>query len=245
MTQSPSTFDSPRYSSRANANALLLAACLSLLPVCVSAGELTVYRCVGANNHISLQDHPCPKDTHQDVRQMLRPQDPPMRRAPAATANAIAQSPVITREIRIVHVREPRPLYECRTFDGKAYLSRTGIPERRLVPLWVLDYGTTFGNTFVGTSGGYREGYRDRGASLERGQLGGRQQAVGNLAAFAPGVWVEDDCQQLPQDEVCQRVRDRQDRLGTLIFNAQPSDRAIYERERRSLVEQQRTDCGG
>ncbi len=176
---------------------------------------------------------------------MQRPQDPPQRAAPlASVANVNPQTPTTT-EVRIVHVRDPRPLYECRTFDGKAYLSRTGIPERRLVPLWALDYGTTFGNTFVGTSGGYREGYRDHGGSRDHGGHGSRQQPVGNLAAFAPGTWVQDDCQQLPQDEVCQRVRDRQDQLGTLIFNAQPSDRAVYERERRSLVEQQRTDCGG
>jgi hypothetical protein len=38
-------------------------------------------------------------------------------------------------------------------------------------------------------------------------------------------------------------MRSRNDALGTLIFNGQPSDRERYEHERKVLLEQMRDDC--
>lgn len=190
----------------------------------VRADDVTIYRCVGAGNRISLQDHPCPKDAHQHVRQMIRPQDPPPRPQQIAATRSPEPRAV---EVRVVHVRDPQPLYECRNTDtGEIYLSQTGIPEARYVPFWTLGYGGPFAN------------------------IGGRtplQRAPGRVPhgqfAYPPVVYVEDTCVRLPQDEVCQRMRNRNDALGTLIFNAQPSDRERYERERKGLAEQLRDAC--
>lgn len=207
---------------------ILLLAALAVSTMARATGEVTIYRCIGSGGKLSLQDHPCPKDARQDVRQMLRPTDPPPRpQLPVAAAQpASAQT-----EIRIVHVRDPQPLYECRSFDGQTYLNQTGIPEQRFVPLWALGY-RRFG-----------EGFNDIGrpAPVPLPQPAG--QPANNQFADA-GTWIADRCVRLPQAEVCQRLRDRQDELGTRIFNAQPSDRARYERERQGLTEQLHSDCG-
>jgi hypothetical protein len=189
-----------------------------------SAGDVTIYRCVGAGNQIALQDHPCPKDARQDVRQMIRPQDPPPRPPPVAVATPLAPPAV---EIRVVHVRDPQPLYECRNADsGETYLSQTGVPESRYVPFWTLGLG---------------DGLAQSGERKPPPQVHGRLPH-GHFA-YPPVVYVEDTCVRLPQNEVCQRLRARNDALGTLIFNGQPSERERYERERKGLLEQMRNDC--
>ena len=193
-----------------------------------AADEVTIYRCVGAGGKITLQDRPCPKDAHQDVRQMIRPQDPPPPPPqPVVKAPPTAQAPV---EVRIVHVRDPQPLYECRTANGDTYLSQTGTPQARYVPLWTFGIGSS---SFMGVGG--------RG-SLPPSRTPGPPR--GGPIFFAPSVYVEDHCERLPQIEVCQRLHDRQDELGTRIFNSQPSDRVRLERERQGLIEQMRSDCG-
>jgi len=197
-----------------------------------ATGEVTIYRCVGASGKISLQDRPCPRDAHQDVRQMIRPQDPPPR--PPAPVIQAPSAPIAT-EVRIVHVRDPQPLYECRTSDGDSYLSQTGVPQARYVPLWTLGFG---GGGFTNIGGR---------SSMSRASESSRSFAPSRTGPifFPPSVYVEDHCERLPQVEVCQRLHDRQDELGTRIFNAQPSDRARFERERQGLIEQMRSDCGG
>ena len=192
-----------------------------------TAGEVTIYRCVAAGNKVSLQDHPCPKDAHQDVREMIRPQDPPSRPQPIAKAVPVRAPAQV--EVRIVHVHDPQPLYECHSFDGSTYLSQTGVPEQHFVPLWVLGrdpYSMDAGIAHVGSPAPVAPSGSTSGPIV-----------------YPPGSWVQDRCDRLPQAEVCQRLRDREDNLGTRIFNAQPSDRAVYERERQGLVEQLRSDC--
>ncbi len=216
--------------SRTLVVALLLAASSAIAPA-RAAGEVTIYRCVAAGNKVSLQDHPCPKDAHQDVREMIRPQDPPPRPQPIAKIVPVRAPAQV--EVRIVHVRDPQPLYECHSFDGSTYLSRTGVPVQRSVPLWVLGYRMSGGSDRFADAG--------RPAPSPMPQRAG--QPPDGRFANTPGAWVEDRCVRLPQAEVCQRLRDRDDELGTLIFNAQPSDRVRYERERQGLVEQMRSDC--
>lgn len=204
--------------------ALLLVALLAT--AAAYAGDVTIYRCVGASSQITLQDHPCPKDVHQDVRQMLRPQDPPPRPQQVAASKSPVPPAV---EVRVVHVRDPQPLYECSNPDtGETYLSRTGVPESRYVPFSTLGYGDPF--IHVGT----RTPIPRTPGRLPPDHFG-----------YPPLVYVQDSCVRLPQDEVCQRMHDRNDALGTLIFNAQPSDRERDERERKSLIEQMREECGG
>lgn len=222
------------------ARCVILASILALSMLAISAApgiahaadDVTIYRCVGAGGKVSLQDHPCPKDARQDVRQMIRPQDPPPRPSqPIVQAPPAAPAPI---EVHIVHQRDPQPLYECTTSNGETYLSQTGVPQARYVPLWTFGFG---GGDF--TNIGPRTSMR-RTPEASRTFTPSRTGPI----FFPPSVYVEDRCERLPQVEVCQRLRDRQDELGTRIFNAQPSDRARFESERQGLIEQMRSDCG-
>ncbi len=190
------------------------------------ADDVTIYRCVDANGKVSLQDRPCPKDVHQDVRQMVRPQDPPPRPQQVVATTTPAPRTV---EVHVVHDRYPQPTYQCTTPDGDTYISHTGIPQARYVPVW-----TSFGG------GGFMHVGRPAPPPTER--PGGSQSRNGGFA-FPLMTYVEDTCVRMPQDEVCDSLRARNDALGTLIFNGQPSDRERYERERKGLLEQMRSDC--
>jgi hypothetical protein len=188
------------------------------------ASDVTIYRCVSPSNQITLQDHPCPKDAHQDVRQMIRPQDAPPRPQVVATATTPAT------EVRIARVRDPQPLYECTNAEsGETYINHSGIPESRYVPFWTLGLADSFFSH-----------PQHRPPSMHR--LTERPPHA-RFAASPALVYVEDSCVRLPQDEACQRMLTRNNALGTLIFNGQPSDRERYEHERKILLEQMRDDC--
>ena len=193
------------------------------------ADEVTIYRCVDPVGKVSLQDRPCPTGARQEVREMQRPQDPPPQSPPvAATPTPAPQA----TEVRIVHVRAPQPLYECTNADtGETYLSQTGIPESRYVPFWTLGYGDPFAH--VGGRPPTPSPAPRTGGRLPHGRF-----------AYPPVVYVEDTCIRLPQDEICRRMHERDNELGTLIFNAQPNERANYERERKGVLEQMRDECG-
>lgn len=209
---------------------VLLLAPFAMIDPARAADEVTIYRCVAIGGKVSLQDHPCPKDAHQDVREMIRPTDPPPRPQPIArAATERTQAPV---EIRIVHVRDPQPLYECRSFDGQTYLSQSGIPQSRFVPLWVLGY-------HVFNDGG---SFADVGRPAPT-RLPPSSGYAPNGQFDASATYIQDRCERLPQAEVCQRLSTRKDELGTRIFNAQASDRVRFERERQGLIEQLRSDC--
>ena len=206
--------------------ALLLAA-LAATGIARAADEVTIYRCVATGGKVSLQDHPCPKDAHQDVREMIRPQDPPPRPQPPIVQAQPAPAPT---EVRIVHVHDPQPTYQCTSPDGDTYINHTGIPQARYVPLWTFGIGRGNGFADVG-----------RPTPQPSAHPVGRRPSHGFGFPFM--TYVEDSCVRLQQDEVCQSLRARNDALGTLIFNGQPSDRERYEHERKGLVEQLQSDC--
>ncbi|WP_236546113.1 DUF4124 domain-containing protein [Stenotrophomonas rhizophila] len=120
---------------------------LSLLLCCASAplaaqdaGNVRVYRCVGSNGAVSLQDAPC-RNGRQEVRDMQRPRDPAPRvvrsdRDPTATPAPAAPQ----REVRHVYVQPPQPLYECVRDDGSRYTSDSGEGNPRWVPIWTSVY---------------------------------------------------------------------------------------------------------
>ncbi len=192
------------------------------------ADDVIIYRCVNAGGKVTLQDRPCPKDVHQEVRQMLRPQDPPPRPEPIAS-----MPPPVSPTFEVRVYRTPRPLYECTTQDGAAYLSQNGIPQARYVPLWTTGIGMVeVGDGRMRAQPSPGSGQFRRGGLVRSGPI-----------AFGPSVYVEDSCRRLPQDEVCERMHARDDTLEKLIFNAQPSDRVGYEREQKGLRTQVRNDC--
>lgn len=192
------------------------------------AEDVIIYRCVDAGGKVALQDRPCPKDMHQDVRQMLRPQDPPPRPEPIAVAR-----PAVPPTVEVHVYRDPRPLYECTTPDGDTYLNQSGIPRARYVPLWTTGIGMS-----AAVQGGMRTQTMPGSGQFRRG---GPVQTTS--IAFGPAVYVEDTCMRLPQEAVCERMHARDDTLETLIFNAQPSDRERYDREQKGLRAQMRNDC--
>jgi hypothetical protein len=207
--------------------AAILLVALAWTGISRAADEVTIYRCASAGGKISLQDRPCPKDAHQDIRQMIRPQDPPPRPQSSTVQAPPAASPA---EVRIVHVRDSQPTYQCTTPDGDTYINHTGIPQARYVPLWT--FGIRRGNGFENVG---------RPTPQPSPNPVGRRPPHG--LGFPLMAYVEDSCVRLQQDEVCQSLRARNDVLGTLIFNGQPSDRERYERERRGLLEQMQSDC--
>lgn len=103
--------------------------------------SVRVYRCVGSNGAVSLQDAPCSGGKKQEVRDMQRPRDPPPRavrsdRSPAATPAPAAPA----REVRYVHVQPPQPMYECVTEEGERYVSDNNEGNPRWVPIWTSVY---------------------------------------------------------------------------------------------------------
>ena len=186
------------------------------------AQDVTIYRCIDAKGHLTLRDTPCAQGEKEEQRTMTRPKDAPRSQTtprvatePAPHGTADAYTPPI-RE----YLAPPRPLYECITPDGVTYTSDTGEGNPRYVPLWTTGYPSySFGGTMVGSN------------------------YIGPYANAA--TFVRDTCYMLPQDEVCDRVRDRRDELRKSFFNAQPSERDVLRVEERSLNARLDNDCSG
>jgi hypothetical protein len=171
-----------------------------------ASGTVTIFRCVDAKGNVALQDMACPRDTHQEVRQMLRPQDA----GPQPERPSEAPPPLQQQVVR--QLRNSRPLYQCQTADGQTYTSQTPNPPGHYVPVWT---------TIPAGSGRNSRPY-----------------------VFPGTTYVQDTCMRMAQDAGCQRLHDRDDELDTLIFNAQPDDRARYEREQSTVQSELRNDCG-
>ena len=218
---------------------LVIAAMLASAIAC--ADDVTIYRCVSPSNHITLQDHPCPKDAHQDVRQMIRPQDPPPR--PQVVATAQPSTPP-AMEVRVVHVRDPQPLYECTNAEsGETYLSQSGVPQSRYVTYWSSGFGDDF--TLIGPRPPLSHPALTHPPLSPTPKPHPIVHPSHGRFAFPAFVYVADSCVRLSPQETCERMRERNDALGTLIFNGQANDRVSYEREQKALREQMRDECGG
>lgn len=123
---------------------LSLLLCTGTLPLAAQevGNNVRVYRCVGSNGAVALQDAPC-RDGRQEVRDMQRPRDPAPRvvrsdRDPTATPAPAPAAP--QREVRHVYVQPPQPLYECVRDDGSRYTSNSGEGNPRWVPVWTSAY---------------------------------------------------------------------------------------------------------
>ncbi len=81
--------------------------------------EILIYRCVDASGGVTIQnDVPCPAGTQQTVRKIGAVQT--MR-----TPEVIVPPPP----------KAPPPLFQCRTWDDRDYLSDTGTPPATCVPV--------------------------------------------------------------------------------------------------------------
>jgi hypothetical protein len=202
---------------------LPLLASLALLPVAAAAQEVTIYRCIGPGDTLTLRDSPCEVGEKQQARSMQRPRDP----APAAgpiVPPAAPVAPVAQREVQVIYRSAPRPMYECVTGDGDRYTSDNGEGNPRLVPAWAA---------------GYQRWEDGRGGPNPRGQA----IPTGSLLRGAE-VWVRDECHALPQQEVCARLSDRRYEIIRRYNSALQSERRDLELEQRGIDARISSDCG-
>ncbi|MFI8570051.1 DUF4124 domain-containing protein [Stenotrophomonas bentonitica] len=118
----------------------LLALVGPVLPAAAQNDNVRIYRCVGSNGAVSLQDARC-REGRQQVRDLQRPRDPAPQvvrsdRAPEPTPAPRAPE----REVRYVHVQPPQPMYECTTSEGDSYVSDSNEGNPRWVPIWTEAY---------------------------------------------------------------------------------------------------------
>ncbi|MDG2525117.1 DUF4124 domain-containing protein [Stenotrophomonas sp. HITSZ_GD] len=204
-----------------------------------TAPNVRIYRCVGSNGAIALQDAPCTKG-QQQVIDMQRPQDPPPRRistddVPAAAAPS-QQAP---REIRIIQTPAPQPMYECITEDGQRYTSDTPDGNPRWVPTWTYAY-----------AGGRPRPPGPRPPQGGPPDGGHRPPPPGPRpggAVIVPygSVQIRDECHALPQREVCSRLSDRRWDIIRRYNSALQSEREQLTREQRGIDARLEQDCGG
>ncbi|MGN5643899.1 DUF4124 domain-containing protein [Xanthomonas hortorum] len=228
--------------------------------------NVRIYRCVSSTGTVALQDAPC-SSGRQQVLDLQRPQDPPPlpERAVVAPAAVATQPP---REVRIITVQPPQPMYECTTEDGNRYTSDS--PEGN--PRWVPPWGPAYvGNGIAPpvNGGGIQrppisvsprpavsvQGGSGRGGSL-RGSAsfgGGGYQGGYNGGGYGGGtgivpygnVQIRDECHALPEQEVCGRLADRRWELIRRYNSALQSEREDLSREQRGIDARLQRDCGG
>ena len=186
---------------------------------------------------------------------MLRPSDPapgPARIAAAATPSASTTPP------RIVVVHAPRPLYECVTDDGARYPSDTREGNPRWVPLAIFGYpayprydqshrpGNDTGGRWQYRSGPL--GRVDFGRPLRPAWTAHVPRPYPLLAGVDRGIpagtWIRDTCHALPQQDVCDRLRDRRYQLDRRYHSALQSERAQISTEQRGIDARLSNDCG-
>jgi hypothetical protein len=229
--------------------ALLLVAASALSPTMALAqeqsGNVTVYRCTDSRGQlVALRDSPCRPGERQETVSMQRPQDPPARTA--STATPPPASPAIApREVRVVTVQAPAPMYECTAPDGTTYLSETDQVADRWVPLWTLGYPVRPGPRpppRPSLPPVRPAGPVTGGASPSHG--GGPRPPLPGVVVPA-GTWVRDSCVRLLQDEVCSRLSDRRYEILRIYHAAMPSERQELDREQREIDAHMADHCPG
>ncbi|MDR7099936.1 hypothetical protein J2X04_002317 [Lysobacter niabensis] len=221
---------------------LLLSALLALLATAsVHAGEVTIYRCTDAKGQLALRDTPCRAGEKQEARTMVRPTDPPPRAIPApapAAKESYGPAP------RYVVVTPPQPLYECITPDGERYTSDTSEGHVRWEESWMFGYPALprrGGGGGVSATMDARSG--NVSGSVRIGDSNHFRRPV-LVPAIPYGQYLYDECNRLPQAEVCGRLRDERHELNRRWNIAQPSERADIDRETRGIDARLANDCG-
>lgn len=229
--------------------------------------NVRIYRCVSSTGTVALQDAPC-SSGHQQVLEMQRPQDPPPRPARAEPPAPVATPPV--REVRIVTVQPPQPMYECITEDGYRYTSDSPEGNPRWVPAWGPAYvGNGIGSLVSGggiqrppislsprpaisVQGGSGRGRMRGSASIGVGIYQGDDQGGYNHGGYGGtvivpygNVQIRDECHALPAQDVCARLADRRWELIRRYNSALQSERQDLSREQRDIEARQQRDCGG
>src|SRR5699024_8085115 len=102
-------------------------------------GAGTIYQCTAPDGRISYQDHPCPGDQRQQVRQLHTTPPASAATTPRMPHTPPAQRATPSRARRQTPVTPPPRLYRCtHATDGNTYLSRHGTPPPYLAPAGML-----------------------------------------------------------------------------------------------------------
>lgn len=225
------------------------ALCLALLlPLSALAADgVRIYRCVGSNGAVALQDKPC-SSGRQEVRDMQRPKDPPARVVSTDTpAPEPAGAPAVReREVRHVYVQPPQPMYECVAEDGSRYTSDSNEGNPRWVTVWS---NVWYPRGRPGPGYSPHPGPRPAAGNSIGPPIGGtvpdrRPPPVG-FSLPAGNVLVRDTCHPLPAQEVCARLRDRRWELDRRYNSALQSERTAIITEQRGIDARLGRDCGG
>ena len=214
---------------------LLLFISLALLPARVTAQDVTIYRCIGPGDTLTLRDSPCETGEKQQARSMQRPQDPAPVALPACETGSTRGRGLSTRGAgdlphaatsavrmhqqrwRALHQRQQRrqPALGAAVERG---LSRHGrIAAVAACPGLIVPA--------IGTHPIVR--IRQPGVVIPAG-----------------GTWVRDECHALPQAEVCARLSDQRYELIRRYNSALQSERRALELEQRGIEARLANDCG-
>lgn len=208
-------------------------------------GSVRIYRCVGNAGAVSLQNAPCENARQQQVLDMQRPRDPPPRPTTTLSTDparaAAAPAPLPQREIRIITVQPPQPMYECVTSEGERYTSDDNEGNPRWVPLWAIGYVGGYGSGPRHGHGGGHGGGGGGGPRPPRPEY----PVGGSVVVPAGSTLVRDTCNALPPQEVCARLADRRWELIRRYNSALQSERRALETEQRGIDARLDRDCGG
>lgn len=231
-----------------------LAGMLAVAPSSPAAEpQVRIYRCTDAAGKTTLRDTPCRKgESTAQVRDMLRPRDPP----PRPQMQREAQPAATAQSSRVIVLTPPQPMFECVDPDGRRYTSATGDGNPRWVPFWTLYHPPYPDLVLPAPNRLGRQPVPSVNASVGRPTSRPPMQApmpprpgyghgYGWPMAQGGGTWIADTCHPLPQAEVCDRLRDRRSELRTRRFNAQERERLELEREERTINARLGNDCGG
>ena len=242
----------PARARRAARVAGLALACCSVLAGAQDAttraqggsDRVTLYRCTDSRGQLSVQDTPCQAGARQQTVQMQRPQDPPPRVTSTAAPEAVA-APAIEREVRVVMVQPPQPMYVCTAPDGDEYISDDGEGNPRWVPFWTTAWGVA-GPRPPHPPRPPLHGPRPPGPPTGPGLgPGPRPSHPVVVPVAAGGTWVRDPCQRLPQQEVCRRLSDRRYEILRIYGAGMPSDRRALDLEQQGIDARMGSDCPG
>lgn len=209
----------------------------SVIASLAMAADVVVYRCTGADGHVSLQDTPCDAAANEERRLLRAPAAPP-----PAPVGALARDSAQPAEMQTpspetnVMPATPPPLWLCERYDGKTYESSTGIPQRHWVPLWALGAdprapATALDPDTIGQT------------SPLRPRPGGGTPTL-SVSAMTLGTWVEDVCTQLTPTQICAHRRQELAGYGRRIFNAGQSEGDRLRDEQAALRLRIAQECG-
>ncbi|MGY1425942.1 DUF4124 domain-containing protein [Lysobacter sp. A289] len=230
-----------------------------------STGEITIYRCTDGQGRLSLRDTPCANGQQQQRVDMVRPRDPPPRPvadAATTTVPTTVTSTTAQASPQVIVIQPPQPVYECVTHEGERYTSDNPAGNPRWVPLWTLGYPVYPRPVRVGRPGHHSAVTPHRPAPSGRQVSRFKFDSVGRPTpepsrsapglpvpppmaglGISPGSWISDQCHRLPQDQVCNHLRDRRWELGRRYNSAMQSERRQIDAEQRQIDARLSNDC--